>query len=361
MKSILGIFFFISASCFGQIEFEDFVQTETQAFVLSNDGRITSWNLKTLEKLGTSLNDSLDKIISLAKDANDQVFAGTEKGNIYIVSSDLTLKEFLKSKYYPIKYIFFNSSNKLLLIVPNAVYDPVSKRHWRKFKNHTNGLIVKRKVLWLFPRKTDTYFQMPQYAFLDSNDRIWMIASFGEFGGDLQIFDTRQLKIVDNKIDSISFGLFFPKSVFEGNNGDIFITSGLQHFMNSGEIYRITPGLKANRVFKSDGPRKANRKTGEVLDEGGMFVGPGAYDKNENSISFTTERGFYKLHFDNNGKPGKPELIVKPELTWSREALAIGVSMAIKRMEFTSDGRFLFLSKKDGLAIYDQGSITFLR
>jgi len=249
----------------------------------------------------------------------------------------------------------------LFAIVPYAIHDTESKRHWDKFKNHTGGVIVRKKVLGVFSKTIDTYFRMPQYTFLDSNDQFWMGASFGEFGGELQIFDARQLRIADNKFDSIAPGLFFPKSIFEGNNGDIFVTSGLQHFMNSGEIFRIDTSGHASKIFKSSGYRNVDRKTGKVLDEGGFFVGPGAFNRTENCLVFATDRGIYKAGFDDTGKLDTPQLLVKPELTWSREALAIGASMAIKKMEYTADNRLLFLSKKDGIGIYNGQSTIILK
>lgn len=343
-----------------QTEFEDFVLTNSHCFAVAN-GAITVWDQKKFTKSQAFLRDTEDKILSIAKDANGEVFVGTEKGMIYNLDSDLTFNRFLSSKYYPIKYLFFNSENKLFLIVPNAVYEPRTGCHWTKFRNHTDGIIHKKKLLGVFSVKSKTYFQMPHYAFLDSKDRIWMTASFGEFGGDLQIFDTRNQKIINHEPDSINMGLFFPKSVFESSKGEIFITSGVQHFMNSGDIYRMSSDLEIVRIFRSDGPRKIDRKTGVVLDEGGLFIGPGAFDKATNTITVATDRGFYRVRIDGNEKLGTPELLVNPELTWAREALAIGASMAIKKMEYTSDGKLIFLSKKDGIGIYDGDKIMLLK
>ncbi len=69
----------------------------------------------------------------------------------------------------------------------------------------------------------------------------------------------------------------FPRSVFEGPNQQIFLTSGLQHFMNWGVIYKITLDKPVKKSFKSSGFPNIDQKTGKVISEGGLFIGPGAY------------------------------------------------------------------------------------
>jgi hypothetical protein len=351
----------LSVLCQAQVEFEDFLQTDTRIFVLNTDGRIDSWDLKTLEKSTIYGRDTVGKAISIAKNKDGHVFIGTDKGIVYQIGPDLTLNKFLASKYYPIKYLIFNSESRLLLIVPNAVYDPISGHHWSRFTGHTDGLIHKKKIFRIVSVKSKAYFQMPQYVFLDSKDRLWMTASFGEFGGDLQVFDTRRMKILNHRQDSIKFGSFFPKSVFEGDDGDVFITSGLQHIMNSGEIFKIGSDLEARRIFRSEGLKKIDRKTKTVLDEGGLFVGPGVFNAMDRSITFATDRGIHKTDLKSTGGLEKPALLFNPKLTWTQEPLAVGASMAIKKMEYTSDGKLIFLTKKDGLGIYDGKRVTLLK
>jgi hypothetical protein len=186
-----------------------------------------------------------------------------------------------------------------------------------------------------------------------------MTASFGEFGGDIQIFDAKNFCIVNNKFDSISPGLMHPKSVLETPDQKIFITSGLQHFSSSGDIYRISTDGSATKVFHSSGLRVIDRETKKVIDEGGLFVGPGAYNKEDDCIYFATSRGIHKIK-SNQNKSEAATLVVDPALRWGHEPLAIGVAMNIKRMEFLSDGRLLFLTAIDGIGILDHGKITLL-
>ncbi len=341
--------------------YSDILHNRDRIYAINISGQVVIWDLLTLDTISFSHNDtSAYKFLCVAKDRNNNVHFGTDKGHFFKYSPATAEFSLYKKLKYPIHHIFFNSSNHPLAIVPYAIYDPIAKKHWTEFENHTDGLIHKKKVLGLFSKRIYKYFQMPQYTFLDSQDRLWMTASFGEFGGDVQIFDAKDFRIIDNKFDSIKPGLLHPKSVFEGPDQKIFITSGLQHFSSSGDIYRIRPDGSSTKVFHSSGPRVMDRKTKKVIDEGGLFVGPGAYNKEDDCIYFATSRGIHKIK-SNQNKSEAAELVVDPGLRWGREPLAIGVAMNIKRIEFLPDGRLLFLTAMDGIGILDQGKITLLR
>lgn len=330
-------------------------------YAVSESGQVVVWNLSKLDTLPFPHNDTVSyKFLCVAKDRMNVIYFGTDKGHIFRYSPEKRVWSLDRKLKYSVHHMVFNSDNHPLIIVPYAVYDPITKRRWTKFENHTDGLIRKKKVLGLFSKRIHKYFQMPQYTFLDSQDRLWMTASFGEFGGDVQIFDAKNFRIMDNKFDSISPGLFFPKSVFEGPDLKIFITSGLQHFANSGDIYRMNSDGSTTKVFHSSGLRVLDRTTKKVIDEGGLFVGPGAYNKRDECIYFATSRGIHKIKSNQNISEDA-ELVVNPALSWGREPLSIGVAMNIKRMEFFPDGRLMFITAMDGIGILDRGKITLFQ
>jgi hypothetical protein len=55
-----------------------------------------------------------------------------------------------------------------------------------------------------------------------------------------------------------------------------------------------------------------------VIDEGGLFVGAGAYNKEDDCIYFATSRGIHKIK-SNQSKSEAAELVVDPALRWGRE------------------------------------------
>jgi hypothetical protein len=342
------------------INYKSFVTADNKIFAINDSGHIVIWDLKTLDTIFFPHDSVSVRFLSVAKDKQNQVYFGTNWGKIYRVNPvNLNFSKFIDLHLHiNVLSIFFNSQNKIFLIVPYVVLDPISKKYWANFVNHGGG-ITRRKVFGLFWKQTDKFFRLPQYSYMDNNDRIWMTSSFGEFGGELEIFDTKKREILSNRFDSIKLGLFFPKSVFEDTSGNIFITSGLQHFTNSGEIYKIDSSRTVTKVYNSRDYRDTTKKS--VFDDGVLFVGPGAYNVVDNCIYFATTKGFYKALLPKTGKLKNPQLVFNPDLSWEREPLAIGVEMTIKRIEFTSDNKLLFLTANDGIGIYDQQKLVLIK
>jgi hypothetical protein len=340
------------------INYKSYVLVDNNLFAINDSGKLVIWDLKKLDTIHFGYNSSSFKYTAISKDGNNSVFLGTNKGDIFkIIPKDLSYSPYLKIKY-TIRFMCFNSLNKLFVIVPNAVYDPMTKQYWNNFENHTAGLVVTKKSFIFFHKKVTKYFSMPQYTFLDNRDRWWMTASYGEFGGDVEIFDTQSRAIVANKFRGVNVGLLFPKSVFEDDNGDTYMTSGLQHFGNSGEIYKIDKNGNATTIFDGVIYTDALKKR-SAFDNGKDFVGPGAYNKIDKKIYFATSTGFYKAEITEDKI--KPKFLFNTNLSWSREPMAIGVAMSILKLDFTTDNKLLFLTENDGFGIYDGKSLTMLK
>jgi hypothetical protein len=333
---------------------------ENRIYGITSYGQAVIWDLSSFDTVAFNHNDTVSyKFLCVAKDRLNQLYFGTNTGHVFQYKPETGEWLLYKKIRYRVHHLFFNSENQPIFIIANAVYDPIRKKYWDKFENRDGGFVVTKKVLWLFKKRVYHYFNMPDYTFLDSHDRLWMTASFGEFGGSVQIFDTKNYRIVEPKLDSINMGLLFPRSVFEGSSNEILITSGLQHFSNSGDIYRINSDNSTTLLFHSSGHRKIDSKTRKVVDEGGLFIGPGAYNPSDGRIYFATSRGIHKMHIDKNDV--KIELVINPDLSWEREPMAIGVAMNIKKMEFLPDGSLMFLTTKDGIGILRNNAVSFLK
>lgn len=349
--------------------YREMVVVNENLIALNNMGQVTIWDLKTLDKK-FEMQDTIPKFYTASSDKEGNIYFGSEIGQIYKYKQDENkLELFLKlKKEVPISKIIFNSSNELFLIVPNAVYDPIKDTYWDNFKQQNNQLIVRKRFLYFFSKRTYNYFLMPQYTYIDSNDVIWMTSTFGEWGGSIQRFDTKRRKEINDSIDSLRFGLFFPKSIFEDEKGNIYITSGLQHFINSGEIFKITNNVA--EIIYDDETFKDTTQYAEVDSNGvvsiiakrdyGIFVGPGAYNINDGKIYFASSEGFFRVSIPQRGAIKKQEFLFEPNLIWENEPMAIGVAMAIKRVVFTNDNRLVFLTSKNGIGIYDGEKLKML-
>ncbi len=322
-------------------------------YALTDRARLVVWDLNVMNIIHFPGGGRL-RFSAIGKDQQDQVYVAALNGNIYkIEASKLSISLFQENKHR-VNAICFNSKNELFLITNDAVFDPVRKRQWTDFFHEAvDGMAVLRNN-----KIATNYFNIPSIVFMDSSDKIWMASSFGEFGGSLQIFDTRKLEIKDSKIEGIELGLFFPKSIFPDSRGRLYMTSGLQHFSNFGEIYKMSANMVATLMYTSGIYRHADRSE-KPEDE--LFIGPGAYNDSDSSIDFATNKGFYKARLIEGEDKLKPEFLFDLKLRWSRESMAIGASMAVLQTEFITGNRLLFLTANDGFGLYDGKSLIFFK
>lgn len=296
---------------------------------------------------------------SLGLDHYNQIYLGTNKGYIYKLDTfDNSLNQFEKIKYYVFS-IHFNTQNDLYTIVPYAVYKPSIKKVWDKF-DHTNGqLVTKKKILKLFYIKINKYFNMPDISYLDNNDKLWMAKTFGEFGTELQIFNTVDDSYGNPNFDSLNNGLLFPKSFFNDNNNNVYITSGLSHLGNFGQIIKINTKREVSIIFDS---KDFVETSDSSFYSNQLFVGPGAFNEFNNTIVISTNDGFYELTLTNSDKRiSEMRLLFKPELAWEREPLAIGNKMAIKKISIIDNKRIAFLTSNNGIGYWDGKKLTMLK
>lgn len=371
-------FLLLGLISFGQIDttstanpkYREMLVVNENLFAIDDMGRITIWNLKTLDK-EFEMKDTIPKFSTVSSDRKGNIYCGTNKGQIYKFKiEENKFEPYIKlKKEVPITKIIFNSSNELFLIVPNAIYDPIKDKYWNNFKQQNDQLIVKKRFLYFFRKRTYNYFLMPQYTFIDNNDVIWMTSTFGEWGGSIQRFDTKIRKEINESIDSLRFGLFFPKSIFEDDKGNIYITSGLQHFMNSGEIILIRNNV-AKSIYDSDNFKDTTQyskvDSNGVVNifakrDNGIFIGPGAYNQKDSKIYFASSKGFFRVIIPPKGTIQKQEFLFQPKLSWENEPLAIGVAMTIKKITFTTDNRLIFLTFNNGIGIYDGDKLKMLK
>ncbi len=343
--------------------YKSFATADSKLFAINDSGKVVIWDLNKLDTIHFAHNDKSFRYTAISKDRNNQIFIGTNKGDIYKINPiDLSYSLFLDDKY-AVHAICFNTDNKMFLIVRSAVYEPASKKIWSNFKHKkSRNMIVKRKVFGLFWKRIYNYLEMPQRIAMDNQDRIWMTSCYGEFGGSIQLFDAKKRKELNDEFEGLNMGLLFPKSVFGDDKGNTYITSGLQHFTNSGEIYKIDEHNTVTKIYNSHDYQDTTKKTGlKRFEEEGVFVGPGAYNKTDHSIYFATTRGFYKAALPMTGKLQNPQLLFNPTLTWESEPLANGVAMAIQHIEFTTDNKLLFLTSNDGFGIFHNNKLIFLK
>jgi outer membrane protein assembly factor BamB len=338
-----------------EISYNSMIITEDKILAIDNDGKLNIWNLNTLQKTYKSQNVNTF-YLSVGKDKKGQFYLGTKKGEVLrLNSNDFSTSSIIKLKkdFWSVEDIVFNSKNKMFLILPFGVYDPIKDKLWKEFEH--NGVLMHVSVRDKsgVEKILEKYFSNPEYTFLDSNDVLWMSKTFGEFGSVLQLFDTKNRKIIRDN-DKLEYG--YPKSIFEDEKKNIYITSGLSHFSQSGEIYKIK-NYKTVKTFNSN---ELKDSEGNKLFEEKIFIGPGMYNILDRKLYISTTKGFYNADVSESDKIANLKFLFEPKLSWKQEPLAMGVDMSILKIEFIKGNRMVFLTSNDGIGVYDGIELRWL-
>jgi hypothetical protein len=340
-------------------KYRDFIVCGDRLFAISDSGQFVVWDLPSADTLsfGTRFPDEL--ATALGRDRKGNLYLGTNLGGIYLVDTLGLTARLLRNVQYYVHAIHFDTFGKPILVVPYVVYDPDSKRYWYKFR-HPKIMINRRKrVLGLFWVQQKRYFVWPELTYFDDLDRIWMTRHYGEFGSVLQRFNTRKRKIIDSPLPGLNMNLFFPQSLFGDGKGNTYLTSGLQHFGNSGHIYRVDSRDSLTCLF--DGSKDWKPETDSLNQFRGLFVGPGTFNKAQNSICFYTNLGFFTAGLTPVGALQPIRFWFEPRLKWERASLAIGRVMAVQQLVITPDQKLIFRTRNNGIGVYHGGKLQFLK
>ena len=324
------------------VAIKDMVIKEPYIYAIEREGRLRVWQIDT-QKEASITYDTNCVFTAIALDRNKNVVVGTKDGKLFSISvNGLQLFKQLR-KPYAIEHIVFNSQNEPYLIIRNALYAPLTHTYWTAFPQQTTvGIRIEKRA--------KEFFRFPSCVFVDAHDVIWMTNFYGEFGGIFQLFDSKERKPLNRSIENLELGLFFPQSIFsDGKTDAVYIASGLQHLINSGDIFKID-NYTAEKILNDDDFDLNNR----------LFIGASTIDPVTQTLYIATQKGIYKTFLSESGKIGNLELLCEPKLRWEREPLAIGAKMAIKKLLLVR-GKLLFLTSQNGIGVFENGNISYLK
>ena len=336
------IAFFVSCFTFAQPTIKDMIAKDSLLYAVTTDGKLKCWNLST-ENKKTVTHNSRFTFTAISSDKQQNVVVGTNNGKLFTLSDNGLQLLHTMQKPYTIEHIVFNSQNEPYLIIRNALYAPLTHTYWTAFPQQTTvGIRIEKRA--------KEFFRFPSCVFVDAHDVIWMTNFYGEFGGSFQLFDSKERKPLNRSIENLELGLFFPQSIFsDGKTDAVYIASGLQHLINSGDIFKID-NYTAEKILNDDDFDLNNR----------LFIGASTIDPVTQTLYIATQKGIYKTFLSESEKIGNLELLCEPKLRWEREPLAIGAKMAIKKLLLVR-GKLLFLTSQNGIGVFENGNISYLK
>ncbi|TRZ43122.1 hypothetical protein [Robertkochia solimangrovi] len=352
MRNFLAIIFLILLSDFGlkaQTVHNNFVITDKYICSLNDNGKLNFFDLENGSSIEKEINSNQD-ISILTTDVEKNIVVLDKQNQIKRYNYLKNTWTILSKSKNVVTGIVFNSKNKCYLITNKGIEDAENQKicFSKKSLNHQINY--------------QTEWGKPYCYYIDKDDRIWLGFGYGEWGGNLFIFNTISKNFEVPDLGNFRIELWPIKSFFE-DESSVYLSSGLQHMMNSGIIIRFD-NLKAYSVLESDShwskPTEKDRTKTWVSAE---YIGPATYSKHNNSIYFYSQNGIFKGDKSTDlSKIENWKIILQPKLNWKYgQPDAVGSPMNVLKLEVLNENKIIFLSQNDGIGFYDNKELKMIK
>jgi len=321
--------------------FKDIVLTEHFICVLTENGELKFFDKQSGQSLSFNIDQNSD-FTNISTDKNGELIVIDEENNIKRLNRDTKTFELIATTKQKSFCLLFNSKNECFVISEKGIESLNTRKTY--FSNKSLNHQIHYKDKW----------GKPYCCFIDRTDKIWLGFGYGEWGGNIFVFETIDKKFITPNLDSFDIALWPIKSFFEDDTCT-YLSSGLQHMMTSGTIIKFKD-LKASTLFNSE--PKWSEPTGKdsiktMIDA--EYIGPAAYNRYNKSICFYSQNGFFKGEIDKDlSKIDNWTNILKPKLHWSSgQPDAVGSPMNVLKLLIIDSEKFIFLTQHDGLGYYD--------
>ena len=329
-------------------QFRDFILDHDQLWALTIKGRLAVYDLKHIEAPPVAIPYD-DSIVVLTKDEQSAIVVCDSSGYIRKYDREHGSWQEMDSYKEKLYSIVFDRMDHYYLVTPKGIIDGVTRKVYFP-ERYTNP------VAWY---KFGWEWHAPVCC-MDPNDDLWLGFRYGEWGGDIFIFNTRTKKFLAPRLKKLTMSLNPVQSICSGA-GKIYVTTGMNHLgMTEGRI-AVFDRLKATVIFNGD-PDTARYPHRNDWTLEGEFIGPAAFNDVNHCLYFYSQHGIFKGDVSGDlSNLDKWEKVASPKLLWSSgQPDAVGAPMNVLKMAFSDDMRLIFLSQLNGIGVVNGDSIVFL-
>jgi len=333
---------FISNKIYAQIDNSDYIILEDNIWYLNKEGKINTYDLKYEHKIENYITNS-DTICQITKDIKDNPIILDNKN--YIKRYNFEKKDW--DKIYELVEkpfgIIFDNDNNCYTISGKGITDLKNNKTY--FSNQSLNHQIHYTKSW--SRRKPSFF-------IDKRNNIWIGFGYGEWGGDIFIFDTVNKNFVVPNLGDFSIELSPIKTFFEDNE-NVYLSSGLAHMMTSGCIVKLN-NFKASYLFKSETEWENTNGNSNVRNyKEAEYIGPATYNKYNNSIYFYSQNGIFKGEINQDlSKLENWKSIIKPKLNWrDGQTDAVGSPMNVLKIDCIDNEKFVILTQNDGIGYFN--------
>ncbi len=391
MKQLTAFIFlcFAFTACIGQQVStpyaENFVNIDKKIFELLSNGELKVFdatrNIQVYKGLKTDF-----RISFLGKDNQGKLVVSTEIGTLMRLNEKTLSWENITPTHFKKCFGFeFDSSGGCFELVVDGICD-----------TKTGNVFTPGKELSFSEHRfrggpfNDWDRQEGIKYFIDKNDNFWFTASYGEWGSDIFVFNTIAHRFVKPQGDLMKL----VRDVFESDKNVYCYGSGVRNkpFVEFGFYSRIdtvhndtsTYKLTSHTIYstldnKGHDQLMSPKKSVHPDD----YIGPAAFNPFDKNIYFYCAYGLYKgdpskqltdishwtkvknfkLQFHNTQPSTQKKIkltgdsipIIDVLVDYSSDPLS-----EMSKMEFTKEGKLVFISRHVGLGIFDGQKITIL-
>jgi hypothetical protein len=347
--TLASLFFFISMF---QLNAQtiDIAIASKKIYALTKKGNIRVFTKSDLKVINTKIINS-SKIVSIAIDRKENLIIADEKNEIKRYDEVKDSWKIISKNINQLSSIVFDTNNHCFAITNEGIKDL-----------ETHKIYISNKSL-----NTQIHYNgkwgVPYCCYIDKIDRIWLGFGYGEWGGNIIIFDTKNKKFLTPDTGAFKIELLPIKSFFE-DKSSIYFSSGLNHMGVSGAIVRFDD-LKASTIIQDESYDTKYTVVGNdtIKSRDADYIGPATFNFFNNSIYFYSQNGILKGEKTKDlSKIENWDLVIKPELTWiSGQPDAVGSPMNVLKLMILDEKRFIFLSQNNGIGYYDGTNITMIQ
>ncbi len=314
-------------------------------WILRQDGVIIRINPET-----HIISDSMvfnKKIVSIGKSKTDTIYAADEDGGIFRIFDNRDTN-FLWSTGESVQSFIFSMDKRCFLITDKGIFEPEFSKRLYYENAYSNGFIWRRNL-----RKWH-----PSTLLINSKDDIWLGFSGGEWGGDIIIFSTNELRYKKFRDEYKEHCYLRPVRSFLEIDSNMHASTSLQHMsIITSSIIRLNDTCKY--IFESPSGEDGSEN---LFNKEELYIGPSIFNKTDSSIYFYSQFGIFKGNINNNlNKLENWQRKLETKFMWNYGMPdAVGYGMNVSKMFFENNKLFL-LSPNNGILIWDGKQSVLLK
>lgn len=339
--------------------YTDMVINGSNLWALNTEGDIIEFDTNTGAVKAALHTDTA--ITALAVNTNGQLIVADKKQQIKLLDDKNLQFQTVATSAVPVYRVVCNSKNGVYLVTTKGITDLKGEKYYLPDSS------------FQLNRQLRGWWSKPSAVLADAQGNIWIGGEYGEWGGELFIFNTEKKEFIRPVLNNFSLELNPIKSFFaEGKT--VYVSCDRMEISASGGIVKFN-NYQCSPVFEShDSYKDTVMMLKEVIYEepkltpmkimvAGEEIGPVAFNQSDKCIYFYCQYGIYK------GDPSTDLSVIAnwkkistPKLYWKNGKLnTAGSPWNMLEMAFAPNGKLYLLTKNDGIGVYDGTSFSLLQ